>query len=116
MDATSFEFNVMIPQDVRYVEAMRDLAIHAARYAGCAGADADRYGTTVEMVVRACLAQGGDAMVPVVVRRGDGPVEFLIACHGGVETASSDSHIAIEVTEEAGRRMCRIARRMPAET
>ena len=115
MDATSFELNVSLPCDRRYSETMRELAVHAARYAGCRGSDADRYGDAVEEVVRACLSEGGRATVPVIVRRGVGPVEFLIACKGTVETASHDMHITIGWTEEDGRRMCRIARTMPAD-
>ena len=115
MDATSFELNVSLPRDGRYVETMRELAVHAARYAGCRGLDADRYGAAVEAVVRACLAEGGWITVPIIVRRGDGPVEFLIACDGTVETGSRDMHITIGWTEEDGRRMCRIARHMPAD-
>ena len=115
MDATSFELNVSLPCDRRYVATMRELAIHAARYAGCRGPDADRFGAAVEAVVGACLGEGGCATVPVIVRRGVGPVEFLIACNGTVETGSADMHITIGWTEEAGRRMCRIARTMPAD-
>ena len=115
MDATSFELNVSLPCDRRYADAMRELAVHAARYAGCRGSDADRYGAAVEAVVRACLADAGRATVPVIVRRGVGPVEFLIGCNGTVETVSPDMHITIGWTEEDGRRMCRIARNMPAD-
>jgi hypothetical protein len=115
VDATSFELNVWLPCDDRYVETMRELAVHAARYAGCRGLDADRYGAAVEAVVRACLGEGGRVAVPVIVRRGVGPVEFLIACNGTVETTSLDVHITIGWTDEAGRRMCRIARAMPAD-
>jgi hypothetical protein len=115
VDATSFELNVSLPCDRRHAETMRDLAVHAARYAGCGGVDADRYGDAVEAVVRACLPEGGRAAVPVIVRRGVGPVEFLIACTGTVETVSHDMHITIGWIEEAGRRMCRIARNMPAD-
>jgi hypothetical protein len=114
VDATSFELNVSVPCDGRYAGTMRELAVHAARYAGCRGLDADRYGAAVEQVVRACLVECR-ATVPVIVRRGAGPVEFLIACDATVETASRDVHITIEWTEEAGRRMCRVARNMPAD-
>src|SRR5918999_24110 len=103
MDATSFELNLSLPSDARYAEAMRELAVHAARYAGCRGADAEEYGTAVEIVVRACLAGKDRAAVPVIVRRGAGPVEFLIGCDGTVENVSRDSHITVGWTEEAGR-------------
>jgi hypothetical protein len=115
VDATSFELNVVVPSDPRYTGTMRELAVHAARYAGCRGSDADRYGAAVEHVVRACLADGSRASVPVIVRRGAGSLEFLIACDITVETASPDMHITIGWTEEAGRRMCRVARSMPAD-
>ena len=122
MDSTSFELNVSVPSDQKYVETVRGLAVHAARYAGCRGSDADRYGEAVEVVARRCLAGGNDP-VPIVVRRGvgpstslgTGPVEVLIACNGKIETASRDAHITIEWIEEAGRRMCRVARAMPAD-
>jgi hypothetical protein len=115
VDATSFELNVSVPGDDRYAQAMRDLAVHAARYAGCRGSDADRYGDAVEAVVRACLTQEDGREVPVIVRRGLGPVEFLIGCSGPVEARSADVHITIGWLEEGGRRMCCVARAMPAD-
>jgi len=115
VDATSFELNVSVPRDRRYAKTMRELAIHAARYAGCRGRDADVYGNAVESVASACLVPGGADEIAAIVRRGDGAVEFLIACSGTVETVSPDMHITIGWTEEAGRRMCRIARTMPAD-
>ena len=115
VDATSFELNVSVPCDPQYAGTVRELAVHAARYAGCRGQDADRYGAAVEQVVRACLVQRGRTSVPIILRRGIGPVEFLIACDRTVETPSADMHITIGWTEEAGRRMCRVARSMPAD-
>jgi hypothetical protein len=115
VDATSFELNVSVPRDRRYAETMRELAVHAARYAGCRGSDADVYGAAVESVVRACLIPAGPGAIPVIVRRGTGPLEFLIGCTETVETASPDMHITIGWIEEAGRRMCCIARAMPAD-
>jgi hypothetical protein len=115
VDATSFELNLVVPNDDRYAQTMRELAVHAARYAGCRGADADQYGAAVEAVARACLAEGEAAEIPVIVRRDVGPVEFLIACSVSVETRSRDTHITIGMTEEAGQRMCRVARSMPSE-
>jgi hypothetical protein len=115
VDATSFELNVSVPRDRRYAETMRELAVHAARYAGCRGVDADRYGAAVEAAARACLEAAGSAPVPAILRRGDGPLEFLIACSGMIETMSSDGHITIELMEESGQLMCRIARTMPTD-
>jgi hypothetical protein len=117
MDATSFELNATFPADERFVETMRAMAEHAARYAGCRGDDAEKYGTVVELVASFCLAGiTPGSSVDVIVRRGDGPVEFLIA--GGRKFASGTSghpHITVDWTRYANREMCRIARDMPHE-
>jgi hypothetical protein len=117
MDATSFELNVTVPPDTRYAGAMGDLAMHAARYAGCRGADAEAYGDAVRAVVLACVERAtGAAGLHVVVRRGNGPVEFLVGCDRRFEAAPSrDRHITVEWTHEGGRQMCRVARGMPHE-
>jgi hypothetical protein len=117
MDATSFELNVSVPADARYAGAMCDLAVHAARYAGCRGADADAYGEAVRAVVLACVASAGRAaLMDVIVRRGNGPVEFLVACERRFGTVPArDRHVTIEWTDEGGRQMCRVARAMPED-
>jgi hypothetical protein len=116
VDATSFELNVLVPSHVRYAATLRDLAVHAARYAGCRGADADQYGAAVESVAAACLSRAGAGQVRVVLRRGDGPLEFLIACERPFEADGlSDAHITIGWTQDSGRPMCRIARHMPLD-
>ncbi len=115
VDATSFELNVSLPVDARFAHTMRDLATHAARYAGCAGEDADTYGSVVEAAVLGCLStMAGAGAVPVIVRRGRGPVEFLIACEQRFAAiALKDRHIRIGWTREAGQQMCCVARLMP---
>ena len=118
MDATSFELNVSMPTDTRYVATLRDLAVHAARYAGCRGADADRFGAAVEAIVLGCLAHAAaDAIpVPIVVRRGDGPVEVLIACECRFDPVPvKDAHISVAWVRERGRQMCCVARAMPLD-
>ena len=116
MDATSFEMNVLLPSDPRYVGTIRELAIHAARYVGCRGADAERFGDVVAHVVLGCLTDAGNDAMPVIVRRRDGPLEVLIASEHCFEAESTrDAHISIEWTHVAGRRMCRVARSMPED-
>jgi len=120
VDATSFEINVAMPADARYIEVIRDLAIHAARYAGCRGADADLYGAVIEGVVRACL--GREPVMgtrPVIIRRQNGPIEFLIASDlGFVEEWPNqpDPHVTVGEVTVNGRAMACVARRMPLET
>ena len=117
MDATSFELNVLLPADSRFAATVRDLAVHAARYAGCRGSDAEAFGNTVEAVMMGCVnGSFRGAAVPVVVRRTDGPVEVLIGCDHRFDAMSVEAHIRIEWTQENGREICRISRIMPVET
>jgi hypothetical protein len=117
MDATSFQLNVSVPADARYAKTVGELAVHAARYAGCRGADAEAYGAVVEGVVRGCVERARrEGAVSAVVRRGDGPLEVLVACEERFEAAPArDRHITIGWTSEDGRQMCRVARSMPHE-
>jgi hypothetical protein len=117
VDATSFEINVTVAADGRFVAALRDLATHAARYAGCRGADADIYGGVVEAFVRACVGRAPGGEMPVIIRRSNGPIEFLIASDPGVaRTWTTDPHITVSAVQVSGRRMYCVARRMPLET
>ena len=118
MDATSFELNLSLPADSRFAPAVRDLAVHAARYAGCRGGDADAFGLAVEAVMLGCVnGFSSGAAVPIVVRRVNGPIEVLIACDHRFEAVSArDAHIRIDWTRDRGRDVCRISRIMPAET
>jgi hypothetical protein len=79
MDATSFEFTLSLPNDDRFAATIRDLAIHAARYAGCARPEADAFGCAVEALLRRCFEDAAsDLPLPIVVRRAAGPLEILI--------------------------------------
>jgi hypothetical protein len=118
MDATSFELNLSLPGDARHAATLRDLAVHAARYAGCRGADADRFGVVVEAIMLGCLTHvtSREMPLPVVVRRGDGPVEVLIACEHRFDAVQTrDTHISVAWVREQGRQMCRVARAMPLD-
>jgi hypothetical protein len=115
MDATSFELNVSLPPDGRFVLTLRELAVHAARYAGCRGHDANAFGAVVERVARECVAFQS-ASIEVVVRRGDGPVEVLIDCERQpTEMIVTEPHVSVEWTRDRGRPVCRVARAMPID-
>jgi hypothetical protein len=76
---SDFELNVSIPPDPRYAETVRELAVHAARYAGCSEATADAFGREVEEATRGHIENGGgESGVPLVFRRVAGPVEVLV--------------------------------------
>jgi hypothetical protein len=76
---SDFELNVSIPPDPRFAETIRELAVHAAKYAGCSEARAHAFGREVEEATRGHIENGrGDAGVPLVFRRTAGPVEVLI--------------------------------------
>jgi len=110
MNAADFELNMSLPAEQRFATTMRDLAAHAARYAGCTEKDADRYGAAVESVARSCLERASaGAAVPAILRRGSGPVEFLIACEGRFDAATHEGRVTVGWTREQGTPMCRVA-------
>jgi hypothetical protein len=111
MNAAAFELNVSLPADARFAAAMRDLAAHAARYAGCIDGDAHVFGSVVHAVVLDCMDTiRAGAPVTVIVRRAAGPVEFLVACQRRFDPAPvPDQRISVGWTHEAGEDMCRIA-------
>jgi hypothetical protein len=77
MDASTFEFNVALPRDARFAEAVRRLALQAANYAGGNAGEAEAFAASVERAFQACLSEStGD--VPLTFRRAAGPVEVLI--------------------------------------
>ena len=110
MNAADFELNLSLPAETRFATTMRDLAAHAARYAGCTERDAERYAAAVESVARSCLDQAAaGAQVPAILRRGAGPVEFLIGCEGRFDTAEHEDRVTVGWTREQGTAMCRVA-------
>jgi hypothetical protein len=74
-----YELTMSIPCDVRFAETVRELAVHAARHAGCSDARAQAFGREVEEAARGQIAHcSGDAGLPLVFRRTTGPVEVLV--------------------------------------
>ena len=76
---SDYELTVSIPCDPRFADTVRELAVHAARHAGCSDARAQAFGREVEEAARGYIAHGGgDAGLPLVFRRTTGPVEVLV--------------------------------------
>ena len=74
-----FELTMSIPRDARYVATVRELALHAARHAGCSDARAQAFAREVEEATRGNIDTGNaDAGLPLVFRRTTGPVEVLV--------------------------------------
>jgi hypothetical protein len=110
MNAADFELNLLLPAEARFAMTMRDLAAHAARYAGCTESDVERYAAAVESVARSCLDRAAaGAEVRAILRRGAGPVEFLIGCEGRFDTAGHEDRVTVGWTREQGTAMCRVA-------
>jgi hypothetical protein len=110
MNAADFELNLSLPAEERFAPAMRELAAHAARYAGCTEADADRYGAAVELVVRRCIdGAAAGAELSAALRRGAGPLEFLIGCEPRFSGATEEGRVTVGWTRERGTSMCRVA-------
>jgi hypothetical protein len=80
-----FELHVTLPNDSRFAETARELAVHAARHAGQTDERAREFGAEVERILRRHLDGGaGTAPIPMIVRRTTGPVEVVI--HGRAVT------------------------------
>jgi hypothetical protein len=78
VNATRFEFTVMVPRDESGAIVIRKLAEQAARYVG-ADANAGSFGAAVEEAARAQVnGNAGAGGIPCVVRRSDGPIEVLV--------------------------------------
>jgi hypothetical protein len=63
---------------------VRALIDTAAQSAGCPSASAAQFASRVEAAIEASLRDGGAGaagLLPVIVRRGDGPVEVLVNGH-----------------------------------
>jgi hypothetical protein len=74
-----FELNISLPTDARFTETARELAVHAAKHAGCAEEPARAFGEEVAGIIRGYLEDGhAGATLPLVLRRTSGPVEALI--------------------------------------
>ena len=81
MDATSFELTVSVSQDLRYATTVREVVMCAAQYAGCPLVNATAFAGAVEEAVRVSLQETGEAMLPITVRRHQGPIEVLVNGH-----------------------------------
>ena len=78
-DHAHFELNVSLPPDTRFAVTARELAVYAARHAGCTEARARAFGEEVEATILSCMERGNtDAPLPVVVRRMTGPLEVVV--------------------------------------
>jgi hypothetical protein len=74
-----FELNVLLPTDSRFAGTVRELAVHAAKHAGCSDEGAHAFGDRVEQALRPHLQPGGAAAsVPLVLRRTTDSVEVLV--------------------------------------
>jgi len=78
--AESFEINVTLPPDLRFVATAAAIAVHAAQFAGCPPAAAQAFGRDVEEAVRGCIERlhAAPAAIPLIVRRDAGPVEVIV--------------------------------------
>jgi hypothetical protein len=77
MDGTTFTFDVAMPREARFGEAVRRLALQAVTYAGGHGSDAEAFAVSVEQAFQACLT-GSTGDVALTFSRAAGPVEVTI--------------------------------------
>jgi hypothetical protein len=75
----NFQLDVTVPCESRFVPTIRDLAVQAARLAGCSGPDADAFGDSVQAALDNHMRHHtSDAPIAIVVRRDGGPLQVLV--------------------------------------
>jgi len=83
----TFEFNLTVPADSRFSGMVGRVAVHGARYVGCADAEASAFGRTVEEALLGMLAAAHpEASVSVTVRGRGGSLEVVIGSGRGTRT------------------------------
>jgi hypothetical protein len=117
MNATSFEFTMTMPADARLVGAVRDLAVHAAKYAQLADPTA---AVLAEQVARAAAASieathVQDAPIDIHFTGDDNHLEVRIACEvvaaGRIPESRSESGLTVDWSRNGSRQTCLIAHR-----
>ena len=75
----NFHLDVTVPCQPRFVPTVRDLAVQAARLAGCSGSDADAFGDSVQAALDDYVRHHTSAVsIAIVVRRDGGPLQVLV--------------------------------------
>jgi hypothetical protein len=115
MDATTFEFSLRMPGDPRLVDAVRDLAAHAAAYMKLASPAAEGLAAHVAAATRAAVEATPAGPVDVRFTRHAGTFTVSI----GLDTAQkaawppSAGGLIVETSREDGRETCRISQAVP---
>jgi hypothetical protein len=115
MDSTTFEFSLRMPGDPRLVDAVRDLAVHAAAYMKLASPAAEALAAHVAAATRAAVEATPAGSVDVRFTRRVGTFTVSI----GLDTAQtaawpqSAGQLIVETSREGGRETCRISQAMP---
>jgi hypothetical protein len=77
MSASTFEFNISLPQEPRYLAMLRDVVTSAAQQAGCTETAAVSFARKVEVAAQDAPL-GTDDKLAIVVSHADGLMEVRL--------------------------------------
>ncbi len=117
MDATSFHFTMTIPGDERLVGAVRDLAMHAAKYAQLSDPDIREFVDDVLSAATAASAAGGaNGVMQFRFERTADRLDLAIEWEGKPAQAPRDSpstgSTSTRWTHDGRRQRCLISHRV----
>jgi hypothetical protein len=110
----SFLFSVSIPGDASFLEPLKELAVKVAEYAGYGVADATELGTTIsDEASRAISLMSAAAPIDVLFEKDES--RFLVTlAHDSATAQAGSPATSFQCRPEGGRRVCRLARDLPA--
>jgi hypothetical protein len=110
----SFLFSVSIPGDTSFLKPLRELAVKVAEYAGFGVADATELGTAItDEASRSISLVSAAAPIEILFEKDDS--RFLVTlAHDSARAQAGGPTTAFECRPEGGRRVCRLARDLPA--
>ncbi len=117
MDATSFEFTLRMPGDLRLVDAVRDLTAHAASYARLEAGAASVLAAQVTAATEVAVAASGAEDAPVDVRflRAGETLSVSIGCDAVRAAAwptSAGNGLTVDTARHGTRETCLITQRL----
>ncbi len=111
----SFLFSVSIPGDASFLEPLRELAVKVAEYAGYGVEDATELGMTITDEASRAISLMAAAAAPIDVLFEKDESRFLVTlAHESAKTQTGSPATGFDCRPEGGRRVCRLARDLPA--
>ena len=120
MDANSFEFTMTMPGDTRLVGIVRDLAVHAARFAQVAPQLATAFVNEAASAAQVAidLTESRDAPIEFRFVRAGATLDLFITCEvvdsSRLPTPEVSGGLSVDWTRDGSTQVCHIRQQMPA--